>query len=464
VYFATEKLPRVGSFFLFFVGVSLLPIAPGDMHAHDQQRFAQWIVLLVSACVLRPNATSAMRYVLWVAAGALLFGIAAGRWGLLEALHLSGLGMLVCLWGAQLSMRRETLLLPAVLLPVLLYVLMLTPRMGALVFEELAFHVREFFPSFSNPRFFGYWVTLTLPVIASIERGEVLGDRAVCVRYVLGSIWFFFLLMSGTRGSLIALLCVALLSAFCGANGRTLTSRLLKIACGGVVLYAIALYVLPQAATEGMANSGAARVLEGPQLSSRDQLWSLALEGIAIHPILGNGPMMFAAAANRVASHPHNLMLQLAYEWGIPVALAFTSMLALYLYRCARYARKISDSRPLAIVAGLSGGLIQAQVDGVLAMPFSQTYFVLLLAWLISIFSPDKNRGIPAKQSGRLTKGFCAVLFLNVCAQVVLSNPEWSDLSEWEQRTLRLYEMDVYQPRFWAQGVIPGANVWTSNR
>ncbi|WP_198288862.1 O-antigen ligase family protein [Methyloversatilis universalis] len=449
---------------MFFVGASLLPIVPGDMHAHDQQRFAQWIVLLVSACVLRPKATGAMVYAICISLGATLWGAGAGRWGMLEALHLSGLGMLACLWGAQLSMRREALLLPAVVLPVLLYVLMLMPRIAALVFEELAFHVREFFPSFSNPRFFGYWVTLTLPVIASIERGEVLGDRAVWVRYVLGSIWFFFLLMSGTRGSLIALVCVALLSTCCGVQGRTLTGRLLKMACGGLVLYAMALCVLPQAATEGMAHSGAGRVLEGPQLSSRDQLWSLALEGIAIHPLLGNGPMMFAAAANRVASHPHNLMLQLAYEWGIPVALACMSMLALFLYRRARYASESCDLRPIAIVAGLAGGLIQAQLDGVLVMPFSQTYFVLLLAWLISIFSRDTNQGIPVKQSGRLAKTFCAVLFLNVCAQVVLSNPEWSDLSQWEQRTLRFYEMDVYQPRFWVQGVIPGADAGTSNR
>lgn len=428
------------------------------MYVHDQQRILQWGVLLLSALVCSTSATTGMVRTSVVVLAALPFGWAAGRWGLLEALHLSSLCMLATLWAAQLTEHKEKLLVPTVLIPILLYVLFLLSRSAALLVEGLQFHVHEFFSAFSNPRFFGYWVTLTLPLLASVETEGSSARYSSLIRYGIGGLWFCFVLISGTRGTWIALAIATVFCSFCGPAGRLLSVRLLMSAAIGVLLYLVFFCLLPQQAADGIVQAGAGRILDGARLSSRDQLWEIAVKGTLANPWVGHGPMMFAAAVNRVASHPHSLTLQLAYEWGIPIASVCLVAIGLFVFRSLRWAQDQQDPRFLAVTVAIAGGLVQANLDGVLVMPFSQMYVVLLVAWSISIRAGQAAHAGHAHTSraawcGRL---FRFGLVLNVLAQIALSSPEWRDLRQWEERSLDVYGVDVYQPRFWVQGIIPG--------
>lgn len=424
------------------------------MHPHDVQRIGQLFLTGLSALMISTPGLRVSPPLFVLIVLSVLAALIAGRWALIECIHLGSLYMLAVLWSARLRDRPEPQLLAFCTGLVGVYLALLLPRWAALVFENLNFYPNEFFTGFSNQRFFGHWVTLALPLVVVARQKVGTGNVRAPLLDVIAGLFVCFVIASGTRGSWVALLAVTLLSPLAGASGRAMAFGIARAAVIGLILYGLMFWLAPKVASGEAGLEGLSRVAEGAALSGREVLWSLAIDGIIERPLLGAGPMMFSALPNGFAAHPHNLILQLAYEWGIPLTL-LAGLFALRLL-CGQFrrCRRDNDTLRVALLLSIVGGFVHAQVDGVLVMPFGQVLFVLLCAWLASLDGAKTT--LPSSGTTRDdSRAFRLVLLLVVFAQLWLVSPELKRLEAWEEETLHAAGTGLYFPRFWAQGVIP---------
>lgn len=378
----------------------------------------------------------------------------AGRWGGIEAVHLSSLVCLAIIWSRRLHHYPEPHLLSCLIGLCAAYTFVLLPRWIALVVEGLSFHAQEFFPAFSNQRFFGHWVTLSLPLVV-VARERCLSTPTLA-RWLdlLAALWVAFVVASGTRGAWMALALITSLLPLAGVAGQRLARGMVRAAFLGVGAYALMFWLIPLLVSGQSSLAGLSRLSEGGSLSLREVIWSEAWKGILEDPLMGLGPMMFAATSNGVAAHPHSFFLQIACEWGVPVALGVIGVFARAGWRQLQLCRHNGDPLRTALLAAIVAGLLHAQVDGVLVMPFGQTLFVLLCAWITSINGSEASTA-PNLISARYGLGLRGLLLILVCAQVWLIWPELSRLKEWEAETHSAGGGGLYLPRYWTQGTIP---------
>lgn len=210
-------------------------------------------------------------------------------------------------------------------------------------------------------------------------------------------LWFFVLagsfvglavLLSLSRGgalSLIAtLLFVAALSRF--RNQRVRRSRLSE-AMPVVLLLAI----LALGGAIGL-DALLARV-ESDQVGGRPTLYRTTLRMIAEQPIDGVGPGMFewvfpsyrpVDLISKRFVHVHNDYMEIAVEWGVPLALIFWGFVAWrWLFSCRVFLRTRDPWRgtvALATAAGIFSILVHSVVDFNLHIPANLMIFALLLA------------------------------------------------------------------------------------
>ncbi|MCP4638602.1 MAG: O-antigen ligase family protein [Methyloversatilis sp.] len=443
-----KKLPLVGSFFFLSSVLAFVFYAITDWYFHDLARLFQIMLALLSVFFLQ-RLRSEPSIGLWlISLCMLVLSVRSGRWGVIETLHILLLVFCVSAWSARLRQVPEPNLGYFLLLPAAAYLaLILLPRWAALTFQGLSFELAAFFFGFENPRFFGHWVTLTLPLmvyLASKTAGPQM-RHSLCW-WVFIAFWVAFLIASGTRGSWLALVVVTALLPFTGSGGRRLGWGMIQAGLSGILAYLLLFVLLPWVAQGDVTAPGAERIPELAQLSKREVLWGLALDGIRSNVLFGRGPMTFSTVPNPVGAHPHNLFLQVAYEWGCIGAVA----LAVFMLRCGLHqlmkCRAEAGMERVTVMACIVAGVLQAQVDGVLVMPFSQTLFAFLCAWLISLD--------PAKES--VESGYWSRLRMSVCAifLLIMSTPEIRDLRAWEQNALASSGVNLYFPRFWAQGFV----------
>lgn len=425
------------------------------MPAHDGARLSQLMVLLLSALFSGTGTCYAKdRLIVTTIAIAMIVGVSSGRWGAMEAAHLSSIGCLAVLWMRRLRGYSERHLMTCLIGLCAAYALIILPRWCALVIEGLNFHVREFFPAFSNQRFFGHWVTLSLPLLV-LARDRHRACPAVGLMVgLLAALWIAFAIASGTRGTWLALALITLVLPFTGTAGEQLARGMVIAALWGLFTYALMFWCIPLLLSGQASLAGLSRLSEGTSLSLREVIWSEAWAGIRAHPLTGWGPMMFATTTSGVAAHPHSLFLQLAYEWGVPVALGVVWAFVWAGWKQLQRCRREHDPLRTALLASISAGLLHAQVDGVLVMPFGQTLFVLLCAWLGSLDARDVSAA-SGSGIGQSASAVRVLLIALVLAQICLSWPELRRLQTWEEETRAASGVDIYLPRYWLQGLIP---------
>lgn len=426
-------------------------------YPHDIQRIGQEILVIVSAVALTSSVLPTVRTILSVLAAVTFAWFTGGRWGVIEVLHLTALILLGGAWAARLRRVPEPSLLRNVVLLTVLYVGLLLPRWFALVFEQLSFHPQEFFTGFSNQRFFGHWVTMTLPLLVLARLRVSASGRKAWGLDALAGLWVCFSVASGTRGTWAAVAAVMVMLLLSGHVARRLSLGIVRAVLIGGFLYSAMFVLMPWLLMDEVAFVGVSRLADGASLSGRNVLWTMAWQGIRAHPFSGAGPMAFARTPNAIAAHPHNTLLQLAYEWGVPIATVVVALATWWLWRQWQIGRREADLLRVALVAGIVGALLQSLVDGNLVMPFSQSLFVLQCAWLASLDSvPKESVGLECKRG--VTVGALRIFMMGVALlQALLTEPEWSRLSAWEKQGLAHTGIDIYQPRYWIQGVVPAA-------
>jgi putative inorganic carbon (HCO3(-)) transporter len=525
----TVALRAVAAILLLYLAASPGFRTFGLYHWHDSQRCLQLIALSV-VCVamlvssgLRIAAIEMARRIFpgrvaWLAAAAGCMGLlsvavsasprfAALEFALLGALCLAGIG--VAAMRLREGCRADPFLLSGIVLTAAVLVLPFLVAWLAAMTSGVGLRPALLYQSgFSNVRFLGQFHTLALPLLgcALLLPGLRRGHRWLL--FALLAVTWVMAIGTATRATWLAWTVGALVVL--PFAGRTLLP-LLKVQAAAVAaalpLSWLMLELLPRFAVGGMQNaSGLASVMgrfsDPLALSMRDILWVRALEIIELHPWLGVGPMMLALDHNRVAAHPHNALLQLAAEWGMPATILLVAVGAALGWRllaalrgiCKAAAALPTAARPgevdrldgpagtaapvglaspgfplqpvlaCALACSMAGAVVHSLVDGLLVMPHAQVACALVGGWLVGLLldmAPASGTGTgsatiaPARATAHWW-AHAALAGMALFAVVAFARgalPEAFDLDAREHAYFDKYLGDEpRKPRLWSQG------------
>ena len=326
------------------------------------------------------------------------------------------------------------------------------------------------FAGYDNYRFFNHVQTAMLPLLAiatSLTLHRRIFSRLAWFGLVAG---FALLMFSGGRATALSLLSSGVLALLVFRRAAFPLLRHLSVgAVIGLVLYTGLFVLLPSfgnSAVDMVAPQGVAG-LESDH--SRFFLWKLALADIRESPWLGIGPMHYAHFVNGKAAHPHNIYLQVAAEWGVPMLLGLMAASGWGLWRLSRAVGACNDPEKRKVGIGLFIALVAIAVDGVFSgnfvMPVSQVWIAVVIGWAVAwtrAQSPvPTNHSAPSTPSApsmrRLPRGFGVGVAVILCAsQVVLFISIWPELRHLDAHLKRVNQTlsheDSHKPRFWSDG------------
>lgn len=210
-------------------------------------------------------------------------------------------------------------------------------------------------------------------------------------------LWFFVVaaafvglavLLTLSRGGVLSLILTLL---FVGALSRFRSRRVRHSRLAGTLPVVLLLAVLALGGAIGL-DALLAR-FDSDEVGGRPTLYSTTLGMIVERPIGGFGPGMFewAFPAYRPADlikkrfvHVHNDYLEIAVEWGVPLALVFWGFVGWrWLMSCRVFLRTRDPWRAtvaLATAAGIFSILVHSLVDFNLHIPANLMVFAILLA------------------------------------------------------------------------------------
>lgn len=447
---------------------------------HDRQRCIELAVLVAALAIalVRGAAAGALREVpprvrrfacAFLALGALSAGFAASprhalnEWAMFVMLGTAGAVVASNVAHAHEAGRRRLLL--AIALACGAYAL----RQLLVIAAHLAAHAPlsyvQLTIGFSQYRFLNHAQTALLPLLVLLAAPGAGGSRArrgAC--FAIAAFWWAVLFFVEARATLLGLL-VGGIVLWLARRRRAwpFLKTLLLTAAGGVALYGVLFVAMPVVA--GMAafvspGNVLVRTAADPA-SGRQFMWKLAVELVARHPVLGIGPQHFAHAAADLgwAAHPHDWLLQIAVEWGVPALCCLVAILALGMRGLLRAGASLhaddaqGQATCAALVVAVVGVVVDSLFSGVLVMPQSQLALVLVFGIAAGwVRARADVAAAPAAGTGpRAGTALAAAL----CIMAATAGPDlerkWNDAPMTAQE-LAHNKTWVYWPRLWSAG------------
>jgi len=262
-------------------------------------------------------------------------------------------------------------------------------------------------------------------------------------------LWWVLLFYSASRGALLAWGLGILITALAYRKLAWPFIRLqFTYITAGFLIHQILFQLIPYLRGSAVVTGTVMRDSTGDRL----ELWSHCLNLIQNHPFFGVGPMHFAWNSN-TSAHPHNSVLQIMAEWGLPAALL---ILALAGYGLICWLRKfnidnlLSKSKldcNLAIVLFFTviTSFAYSLVDGVIVMPISQVLMFTIIGLMIGYYGKDNITELKRKS-----------IFMPIFAGITLVALIWSTLPEILQSAsgdAKRFSMGYTAagPRFWLE-------------
>jgi O-antigen ligase len=205
--------------------------------------------------------------------------------------------------------------------------------------------------------------------------------------------WWVLLFYSASRGALLAWFVGIVMTAIIYKKSAWPFIRLQLIyITAGFFSYEILFQVIPNLRESAVVTGTILR----DSTSDRLELWKLSLTLIEEHPVFGVGPMHFAWYSHTLA-HPHNSVLQLMAEWGLPAALMILSIAG---YGLVCWLKKFSNGNLqsqsetnsnliIVLFFTLITGAAYSLVDGVIVMPISQIMMFTIIGLMIGLYNDD---------------------------------------------------------------------------
>ena len=381
--------------------------------------------------------------------------LAALEWATL--LLLLGLTLLLARHASQTSALFDVWAFRLVVaLAVVIVLKIMAGYMAAMIVIKHLDSVMLFEGTFSNRRFFGQVASMLMPLLAyPLLRGG-LSRSAQAALLLLLAVWWMLVIVSGTRGTWMALAVAAgvLMVVPCRAGVRWLGIQGGALGLG-VLLYAGLFLWLPSWLGQNAAQES--RWANLATLNGREVLWALAWVQIQAHPWLGIGPMHLAAIRNDFGAHPHNTILQLAAEWGLPALLALIVPVGVGVMRLLARLRgqaALPNFLLVCLAASLLAASAQSMVDGVIVTPYTQTLLALVSGWTLGMYFRTAV-GPPTVPDTRLLQ--LGVPAISILALVMLLNGIFPEALHRAEVTRTYVEAGnlLVPPRYWAVGWIP---------
>jgi O-antigen ligase len=306
------------------------------------------------------------------------------------------------------------------------------------------------FVTFANVRHFSQFQAYTLALLVVPIASTCLALRWRVAAYLVAAHWWALQFAVGTRAVWFAsALAAAILLMVLRRDAHAFLKWLAVAMAGGGVLYlALDMFVLADA--PGLSEMGR----RGFDSSNRGELWSSALGMVRNAPVLGVGPMHFSFTNFEWAAHPHNAVLQLAAEYGLPAATVAIGLVARLLWSCIRWTRsaETEEDRLLntGLLAALLMGLSDALVSGNTLMPVSQMTLFILIGWVIG-----RNARVRRDSASlRSRKAGLAVSLISLACAVTVGHGALTYYRYWDARQF-LVPAGPSHPRYWEEGHWP---------
>jgi O-antigen ligase len=246
--------------------------------------------------------------------------------------------------------------------------------LGVVIYEVIFVYPypSSYFLGFVNPRFLAQFLTWTLPLVTL----PIFWRRGKIVTFIIASLWWSIAIANSAKGMFLALLISGIFAIFIfrAAIKKWLLIQL-QVILGGIILYLILFIRL----------TGLTHIADS--VLGRLPLWQEAVKLIIMHPFFGVGPLHYSYFPNPIAAHPHNSLLLIGSEWGIPVLIL---VLILFISGIRSWLRKFNHKTatvvPIALTVSLIAASCYSLVSGVLVMPLSQVMLSLTVGWMLGIY------------------------------------------------------------------------------
>ena len=312
----------------------------------------------------------------------------------------------------------------------------------------------------SNRRVFGQVASMVIPLLAFPLLVAPKFRVPRMALYLLLAVWWMLAIASGTRGTWLALAVTTLvLAVFSWRNvgawlGIQARGVLIGLALYGVLFVWLPGWMLPDANVES-------RLAGLTDLTGRAELWAVAMAQIGAHPWLGMGPMHLASIPGLIGAHPHNVVLQLAAEWGIPAALALLLPAGYAMVRVLMALRDRAAEMPLlmCLAGGVLAAGVQAMVDGVMVMPYTQLWLVWVAGWAMGVYMRRNPIGAPHALNSRVNfrAGSLLISLVMLFALALLLRGVFPEMLYRVEATKAYLDAghSGIPPRYWQVGPIP---------
>ena len=261
--------------------------------------------------------------------------------------------------------------------------------------------------------------------------------------------WWVLLFYSASRGAILSLGLGILITAMIY---RKLAWPFIRLQLAYIAAGFFGYHVLFQAVPYLRGSAIVTGTVIRDSTSDRIELWSQCLNFIQNHPFLGIGPMHFAWYSNTNA-HPHNSVLQLMAEWGLPAALLILAVTGYGLLCWLRkfnidnlqHKTKLDCNLAIALFFTVMSSFAYSLVDGVIVMPISQVLMFTIIGLMIGYYTKDNVTEVKRKS-----------VFMPIFAAITLVALIWSTLPEILQSAsgdAKRFSMgySAAGPRFWLE-------------
>lgn len=349
------------------------------------------------------------------------------------------------------------------LLVIFLYILFLLG--GELRFEPITLM------GFANIRYWSHLATILLPVfpVALIYSRSFQATRMAWLAYiVMGGFWWL-VFVTTSRGTIASILVAGLLVAIIF---RGLALDWLKITLVSVVIGAIVYLFLSIIFPNLLHDQESTMRSFSTSSSGRLDLWVETVRNSFVHFPFGTGSMGWVRGESQALfaeygglfSHPHNMYLLWAYEYGwlsiVGASIVFVSAIRRLLSSCLRLKNKERGSVDSNLVIGFSVSIIASVLHSGLSMVYLSPSSALLLIFIVPIFwslTADANLERPDSLKlrsawGRATGyGFGALFSLLL---ISMTFNYYADMKR-DEKGFRENIYNGFSPRFWMHGQYP---------
>lgn len=343
------------------------------------------------------------------------------------------------------------------------------------------------FFGFSNIRLFQQYQLWALGLICLPLLAFELKQKIRIWLYFGLACWWVLLFYAASRGVTLGWLLAMMVTTIVYKKIAVPLLRIQLISAAGglagyLVLFKAIPYWIASSVVSGATNAGSAIITSTifrDTTYDRLDLWKVAYVMIKNFPFFGVGPMNFYFY-NSFGTHPHNSVLQIAAEWGLPATFIILAILG-YSFNCwykkfnatkLQTASKLDSNLSIILFFTIIANGAYSLVEGVIVMPISQVLMFTMIGLMIGQYTDGDWLVTSEQQIKRKFKfrpNFAGIVLV---AMVLSTMPELvrglTSYQRYYQPGERAFSMSpgTINPRIWMQQrrVEPDANKPESNQ